>query len=678
MNKTGYNRKKAKEAAKKPFRLEEDIYLSASDRHSDSYRILITARPLRDKFNVHLIMSHEPSQKTVYSKTWLFNAMETCWDKFYTIADIAKGVRDFVETEGIQTITAQYMLKHNLSVVGADIENIYEKAVPYWQEIKDESSRGNLLQNHPLVPVYVQSGPDSLPDVYRSTGAFKNPVPEGYIKEPYVPEHLRKPKGIQANSPMSGFQAAALHAGIPISRSASSEKMTKTASPDFLRSIEENSKEVARKAKRAAIEHYKKVKSSSDLEASGFYDRAKALFSDQKVAVDMPLHELMGFLDDGVYAPQNHDKKTYNSRKAKQIGAALGLGYMPVRGAVRRKIGGRPDLYTVVCSVGCVPMAMFNGSLDRLRNPARQDYAPVAADCLMSVSDAQDCRTAAAIMALSIQELAGGTDRALDILANKEFGKTEALLMGPLETRHIEAVVTGDEEKARQLRDTLDKIGKIVPVLCENSVDEVDPASDIEDEEALEAQGAEQGHFNTSDRVSLKAHLNNPSIQGTITDTSNGRVSVQWDHGERHVYDMAEALMRLMTLPGGPDPIEGSVVYSLPGMDDDSVMALNALQIDPVTVHALVSHARPAAESVKGWEEALVNSFRKLGLNLRKVEGFAHRDQQGEAFEPRSWFEARLRGGTRLVIDLAAGRMNIRAGASAEDYVEPLARIAFE
>lgn len=687
MIKDGFNLKRTRTAAKRPpaFRLSEEVVFSASGKHTDPYRCVLTGRRIRDRFVVSLVMTHEPSQSIVHSDSWLFESMETCWDKFHTIKGIVLDIRDFLEAEGIRNVVAQYMVRHALTSVSADVENMYETAIPYIRPVIDTATKGNILKNMPLIPFREQSGPDRLHEVFKSTGTAPNPVPDDGIRPPFYYKHVRNDRGMKdvVSRPLSGFQAAAQDAGVPISRTASGSKPVKTAVrydvvSEFLAKVRDGAKRAVQKGRKDAIEHYISATGSMEDEADRFYDAVKSLSEKQKVVLEMPTEELVKLLAEGIYVPMDEDDGAYNARREREMMSALSLGVRPIRASLRSKPSASPGVLSVVLA-DPGDAVFFNGHLDRVRNPSRADYVEEADTCLYPTEYAADCRAASIIPAMSVSELAAGPFRAIEEIAksNKEFGRVEALILDSVTPDRISEIVAANPEEATKLRKLMDKLGKILPISSVSDITVVDPFTDrSEPEGPAEVGPVEQLHFKISDRVAMKPRLNNPSIKGTVSDVSNAQVTVQWDNGGRHVYDAAEALMRLMTLPGDAPPVEGMVVYQLPGMDEKSVNVLNSLGIDPVTVHSLASHAMPASDSVGGWEDVLTNSFARLGIPISKTSGFVY--QEGpEAFSKGEWFEGRLPERGRLVIDMGPSKLVIRAG-DVDDYLVPSRRLIFE
>lgn len=686
MDKSGFNLKRMKTASREKsakFRLQDEIVFSSSGKHTDAYRAVITAKRIRDRYMVSLAMTHEPSQSIVHSDSWIFKKMETCWEKYHTIHGIIEDVRDFVEVEGVKTVVAQYMVRHNLANISSEVEDMNETAVPYWRPSIDNSSKGNLAKNFPLIPFLEKTGPDKLREVYESTGTAPNPVPDGGIKGPYIYKHRRHEMGLKdvVPAPMSGFQAAALNSGVPISRTAGSVGPVKTATHDdpigaFLKKVRDNSDRSVARGREDAVEYYMKCTGAVEDEAMKFYESVKSLCANDKVILELPSEELIRFLADGAYVPEGFDGRTYNASKAREISRALSLGIMPIRASLKSKLGGKKDTFSLVLTP-IRDVAFFNGTLDRLRNPARADYAEDPDEYLYGPDDADDCRAASIIRAIPATELAGGPYRLANELVegNKEYGVAEVLILTRITPSLVEEIVANSEDEAAKARRILDKMGKVVPVTSRDEIETVDPWESEEPEHEAETS-SRQAHFQTSDRVAMKPRLNNPSLKGNVVDVSDATVAVQWDNGERHVYDMAEALMRLLPQPGEAPPVKGMVTYNLPGMDDETVLALNALGIDPVTVHALASHAKPASGKARGWQDTLKSSFRDIGLPLKEVSGYVYAGGR-RPFVSKEWFEASLPEGGRLVLELGSSRMAIRAG-EADDYIVPSKPLVFE
>jgi hypothetical protein len=164
-------------------------------------------------------------------------------------------------------------------------------------------------------------------------------------------------------------------------------------------------------------------------------------------------------------------------------------------------------------------------------------------------------------------------------------------------------------------------------------------------------------------------------MSGQIVESANGRVVVEWDNSTRVAMGLGEALMTLMPEPRAERPKIGSVSYELPGFDSESVAVMCRLGVDPVNVSGLASHFAPSSDSQGGWRDALVSALRGLGLRAKQVSGMAP-NASGE-LGTKSWIEARLPLGNRLVVDVSPSRMVIRAGPVDEYVLMPSSRTPF-
>lgn len=130
--------------------------------------------------------------------------------------------------------------------------------------------------------------------------------------------------------------------------------------------------------------------------------------------------------------------------------------------------------------------------------------------------------------------------------------------------------------------------------------------------------------------------------------------------------------MRLMEAPQGKvsSRSDDMIVYSMPGMDDKTVLILSAAGVDPVSLYSLATHHSPASDTAMGGLENMVTSMASLGLQGTIIKGFV--PSTGDfAFEHKEWVETRLATGARLVVDLDPSGLKIHAG-SVEDYIKPV------
>ena len=642
-----YNRKQMKTAskaertsAKRKFRLEETVRLAATDRHSDSYRMILTARPLRDVFNIHLEMIHEPSYKLVFTKSWLFKTEKRCRDTFSEVLETITDVRDFVETEGLKTVTAQYMIKHRLIGIDGDIDDMYNNAILYVRPDKwpyDNSSNGNLLHNHPLIPHYVQSGEDSLHDVWNATGAFPNPV----------------------------------------KTSSSQDRMTKTSElitekvSDFLAKIVDSVKSSIRDGRRAVVKRYMDLSKASEDEAEGLYESIRSSM-ENKVYMTMSADDLVEMMSVGAYVPK---EKAYN-RKSALLNKALGVDCSPVRATASDEVSGVDGELVVVISPDPDTPVGMSGKMDRILSPEDSNYTTDPISCLYPFDRLSDCRATAAMLGLTPTDVMRDP---VGIVQDSRKVQADVLVFGPIRPENVLEVVAGNPEDAGKVRRILNKLGKILPVATSSGQPVCSREAEVEDV-VSNRPAPEMQHFRISDRVQPK-RLNNPSLKGTISDMSNGLVTVQWDDGNRHVYDLVEALSRLGTI--SEETVEGDyrqVAYRLPGMDEDTILTLNSCQIDPVTVHSLVSHSLPSSDKMGGWSSSLLRSFSKLGLDLRRVRGYRYSEDGEEAFSKHNWYESKLpMGAGRLILDVQSPKDFRIVAGEADDYVSaPMRSVQFE
>lgn len=678
-----------------PFRLESHITLASSDKYNDPYACEIFARKLRDRYVVSVAISHDPVTTRVYSNSWLYKDMATCWEKYHTIAGIITDIRDFIEAEGLKSVVFQYMVKHSLSNISADFENMYETNIPNMRQVIDSSTRGNLLKNMPTVPFRTQSGPDQLDDVYKSVGNAPNPVPlDGITGESQlaIPQHQRKEMGLRdvIPSPISKFQEAA---GITPSmfRGASSDRTVKTAELDqdaarrkFIESVSENAHKAIEFGKKQAIAHYMQMTGADEAEADAFYHGVKAVCSMSKVVLNLSSSNLLMFMASNEYKPLGESpdltiKFNHYALKRQQAEKALGcFGLSPIYTSVTMLSQG--DRGYGKCAMKLEDIGdqavLICGDSFRVRSPAREDYVADASLVLYPFSAMADCKAASTIIAMGKHELAGGPAEALAGIMNPthEYGRCEALVFKPVTPQNVSEIVVATSDTAKTVRKILMRMGAIMPVVTNPMTpDIIYVPADNEPADDPAVKQAPQKHFTVGDRVATKPTATHgmPVVFGTIVDLVNGRVTVQWDNQQRSIFDMVEALWRIMDAPERTQQKVGMFVYSLPGMDDETVLMLSAAGVDPVSLYSLASHHKPSSSSAKGGLENMVVSMSALGLEGKVIVGYVSDDTVEEPFSKKQWIESRLATGARLIVDLDAAEVRIKAG-SAEDYIVPV------
>jgi hypothetical protein len=176
--------------------------------------------------------------------------------------------------------------------------------------------------------------------------------------------------------------------------------------------------------------------------------------------------------------------------------------------------------------------------------------------------------------------------------------------------------------------------------------------------------------FSVGDAVAFKPSPTNPSSRGIVVNMADGKVTVEWEDANRTVFDVSEALARLMPAPQFPVASTGDVHYSLPGMTEDSIARLGALGFDPVDIYSAASVLVPPSDDVGLDEDALSGAMNALGIDGSFVDGFSL-GPSGMAFEPSRWFEAPLPYETRFVVDISPGKVSVVVGEAPEHILMP-------
>jgi len=685
-----------------PFRLESSITLASSDKYNDPYECEVFARRLRDRYVVSVVIMHGPIAGRVYSNSWIYKDMATCWEKYHAISGIVTDIRDFIETEGLKSVVFQYMVKHSLSNISADVENIYETNIPNVRQVIDKSTRGNLIKNFPTMPFRTQSGPDQLDDVYTSVGNAENPVPLDNIDSEggyAIPQHQRKQMGLRdiIPSPISKFQEAA---GITkaMFRGAAFEKAmfrgaafdkAKTSEVDsqrraFIEKVKENAHAAIEFGKKQALEHYMMMTGADQNEADAFYHGVKAFCSQSKVVLNISSSNLLTFMASNEYKPltENVDlslKFNQYAVKRQQAETALGcFGLAPIYASVTMLSQG--DRGYGKCALRLEDIGedsvLICGDSFRARSPARADYVADANLILYPFSSMADCKATSIIIAMGKHELAGGPAEALTGLMDPscEFGRCEVLVFKTVTPQNVSEIVVASSDTAKTVRKILMRMGSMMPVVTTPLTPEIIyvPADKEPDDEPVIKQ-APQKHFAIGDRVATKpaATHGEPVSFGTIIDTTNGNVTIQWDNQQRSIFDMVEALWRVMAAPERNQQKVGMFIYSLPGMDDETVLMLSAAGVDPVSLYSLASLHAPASDTIKGGLSNMVVSMESLGLQGKIINGFVPSENTEDAFAQKEWVEVQLATGARLIVDLDAAGIRIKAG-TADDYIVPV------
>jgi hypothetical protein len=453
---------------------------------------------------------------------------------------------------------------------------------------------------------------------------------------------------------------------------------------EFVQSVKESSHRAVKFGREAAVAYYSKVTGASREDADAFYDGVKPLFSSaNNIVLNMSPEDVVLLLMSGQAKYASGFSAV--AEKRAQAERAMGcFGMFPTYAVLTDRIEGNRG--SGRCSVILAEVRdrsiLVSGDANRLRSPMRQDYVVDARDVMYSFEDAADCRAASAIMSLTMSDLSQSPDAVADILSDplRQYGLCDVLVFGPIAATDAAAVVADSQATAGQVRECLDKAGRLLPVILSEKDSQVVTSKTEEDDVEQAPAVNPPSMFCSGSHVTMKPSSSGNSGTGTVVEASPDSLTVEWGGGKRVIYDMTEALMRLMPAPSYSESGLGTIAYSLPGMDEEAVSVLSSSGIDPVTVYAAVSHARPVSENELSWEGRMVSALLGLGIRASYVDGFVYaEDDPKAAFKRWRWAEARLPSGHRLIVDADSRKIVIRAG-DAEDYVKlsPETSLVFE
>lgn len=413
-----------------------------------------------------------------------------------------------------------------------------------------------------------------------------------------------------------------------------------------------------------AIQHYSSLSGRPNGECETLYDAIKELLRHSaRVSMAMPDHAVGVFIGTG-------RMNQAESNESMQALNALGLENGVVASVVSKDAWGVSAENCVIDFGGDLDGFVVVGGLDRLRDPARVDYEPDAKAACVSMDKMLDAKVISVMLSMQSHD-AAGIDVALQNILDesKEYGRCDVVMEVSPQRHSISAVRVSNVHQMMGLRRILEESGRLIPVYAmeRGNFKELDPFATPDNEPYKFSPSAQSAYFAHGDRVAMKRSMSSGGSAGTILDISNGSVTVEWDGGERTIYDMAEALMRLVSAPSPAHVLPANVLYATPGMKDDAIEMLSSFGIDPVSVYSLASHCRPTSAQSLGWREKMVAAMEGQGLRGGFVSGYV---EGVDVFEPKEWFEARLPNGARLVIDASHSGLRILAG-DAEEYVVP-------
>jgi len=434
-------------------------------------------------------------------------------------------------------------------------------------------------------------------------------------------------------------------------------------SKDFLDRVKKESPANLKRWKGYAINHIGRLMGCEKEQAELIYLAAQNI--DNKIVLNLNPDEFCDFL-------LEHTVSQSDSEIKRQARNALGISHLyPVWASYTKNPEGDRKFGKISLKLaGLKNYVVFQGDPSRLRDPSRVDYLTDPFEGLFSPEHQNDCRAVASILAMGPAELSAPETALANLNSSQlDFGRCSVVIFDALKPENIEKIYVSSEKDAEQVRATIAQLSKACPVEISNKgIRQKDPFSFREGDNFEEKPSVQQKYFSVGDRVCVKRSVTTASLtSGTIVDISNGAVTVQWDHKARSVMDLSEALMMLIPQPQLQQPNFGDVIYSTPGMDSKTVKLLTAFEVDPVTLYSLASHCLPSSSKSEGWKDLLKKAMKSMGLNGAFQNGYVETDSY---FEPKEWFEMRLAGGMRIIIDYSDSKLKIEAG-EAEEYVVP-------
>lgn len=433
---------------------------------------------------------------------------------------------------------------------------------------------------------------------------------------------------------------------------------------EYINKIKENSQKSKNLLREQAIKHVANVSGSSEKDAECFFDGIKKIISEQKnnIIINSSLEDVLYFISHKKL-PQNY------SHRRIQIENALECRKMsPIIALLSNKeIGDRKlGCCSIILSGLQNRSIIVNGDVGRVRNPSRKDFCENPIDILLSWENADYAMASSSIMSLGIRELSGGISNAISEILDeeKEFGPCNVLIFGGIRLEDISKIIVTDDISRNSIESAIEKIDRLIPIEISTKNPIIyRPFLDSEEKDSVENNiQPKMLYFSLGDRVSFKPSQENFVLFGNIIDMSNGTICVQWDDNNRTIFDMIEALSRLMPAPEEYNTVISQRIYSLPGMDEDTVSLLSYFGIDPVNLYSLISTFLLPNMKSRLEEKEIINALRKIGIDGKFVNGFSIKNEHGIAYSKNRWFEAKLPYGNKLIIEFIAGKTIILAG----------------
>jgi hypothetical protein len=427
----------------------------------------------------------------------------------------------------------------------------------------------------------------------------------------------------------------------------------------FMEALRASSAIAASASRERAVAHYASISGATMEQAGLFYEAVRSAMSAYKVVANMEPADLPAFLrgEAGRFGRDPADDEA--------VGA---IGCLPLA-EVHVQVTGdeHGDRSKGECSIVLAGLddgpVVVGGKWRRLTDPNAPDFAKEPFSAVFDSSRITDARACAAIHGLSLGDVAGGPEMALRTIVDGDKGACQGVLLGGVSPRNIGKIVVASDETLQGVRTVLGTFGRLLPVASSGPRP---PSRTFAPAPSEPVKQATSRYLEIGDRVRLKRAASHPDKRGQVVESANGRVAVQWDDDSRDVMGLGEALMTLMPEPRTEPLRLGAMAYELGGVDEESVAVMCRVGVDPVNVVGLASHFAPSSPSQEGWRDALVAALRGLGLPAKEERGIA--PLGNGSLGPKSWIEARLPLGNRLVLDLTPGKMIVRAGL-VDDYV---------
>lgn len=417
--------------------------------------------------------------------------------------------------------------------------------------------------------------------------------------------------------------------------------------------IRASSQKALSSARRSAAARFKRLSGTPEDKAIEFFDSVVSSMPNPRVVINMSEEDAKAFLGGGMTG------RTLPPWADEKLGAfERGLGVSePWYGMIDGSGVGERSMGALSLTLAHIPekSLCLIGDLDRLFDVLRDDYTKDLEEVVCNAGGVRTAMAYSMIVGMPKSDATFSPESMLHMAAEPGRTKCHVLLTDPPAPQDVSVIVAPDKDFADRTRSFLESIGKVMPVV-------VSPGRLPMREVERHSSGTipvvmEMRYFKTGDRVAIKPTASMDPRKGVVSDAGGNRIVIEWDDSdERTALGLVEAMSMLMWEPRSEPPPPRT--YSLPGMDEETCSLLVGGGVDPVDLYSLASHFAPPSEKSEGWERDLIHALGSLGIQARHVKGRSLREGK---FSSRSWIEGRV-GGSRLVIDVEPGRLEIRAG----------------